>query len=34
MKYDKYKTLVKYITEVGPPDDRKRSFKFKKSQIF
>ena len=28
MKYDKYETLVKYITEVGPADDRKRSYKY------
>lgn len=33
MKYDKYETLVKYIAEVGPAEDRKRSYKFKISQI-
>ena len=33
MKYDKYETLVEYVTQVGPEDDRKRSYKFKYSQI-
>lgn len=33
MTYDKFKTLVKYVTEVGPADDKKRSYKFKISQI-
>lgn len=33
MDYDKYQTLVEYVTQVGPADDRKRSYKFKFSQI-
>lgn len=28
MTYDKFKTLVKYVTEVGPADDKKRSYKY------
>lgn len=28
MKYDKYLNLVNYVTQVGPSDDRKRSFKY------
>lgn len=29
MKYDKYKTLLEYITKVGPESEQKRSYKCK-----
>jgi hypothetical protein len=29
MKYDKYKTLLEYVTKVGPVHDQKRSYKYK-----
>lgn len=28
LKYDKYQTLIEYITKVGPEDDNKRSCKY------
>lgn len=28
MKYDRYEELIEYITVVGPPDDKKRSYKY------
>ena len=34
MKYDKMKALVEYVTVLGPPEDKKKGYKFKNSQIF
>jgi hypothetical protein len=34
MNYSRLKELIDYITVVGPPDDKKRSYKFKYFQIF
>jgi|JI10StandDraft_1071094.scaffolds.fasta_scaffold153003_2 hypothetical protein len=28
MKYPRYKELVELVTVVGPPDDKKRSYKY------
>lgn len=29
MKYEKYKTLIEYVTKVGPESDQKRGYKSK-----
>jgi hypothetical protein len=34
MRYDKFEELIEFVTVVGPPDDKKRSYKYKSFQIF
>ena len=33
MKYDKYEELLDFVTVVGPPNDKNRSYKYKSFQI-
>jgi hypothetical protein len=34
MKYEKFEELIELLTVVGPPEDKKRSYKYKSFQIF
>jgi hypothetical protein len=34
MKYEKFEELIELVTVVGPPEDKKRSYKYKSFQIF
>ena len=34
MKYERYLELVEFVTVLGNPNDKKRSYKYKSFQIF
>jgi hypothetical protein len=34
MRYDKFEELIEFVTVVGPPEDKKRGYKYKSFQIF
>jgi hypothetical protein len=33
MKYDRFLELVDFVTVVGPPEDKKRAYKYESFQI-
>jgi hypothetical protein len=33
MKYEKFEELIELVTVVGPPEDKKRSYKYESFQI-